>query len=221
MPGPTAGDYAEELQAHLRATGLKGLFAPRTPVTVASVEPVAEQGMSSLVYHVALEEPDARLILKVYKSREKARSALKEACVLRSLRREGMAVPLVYGTDIGGKAFGKPFLLLEEVRTEEHEDLLREGRTEVFAEAVARSLHLLHSLKPKLPKKLEPNRMSLDDEIRDLIMKRAGANIIKQAGIRKGMRILRDDGVRKILAGDTTVEEVLRVTQDDVVQYEG
>ena len=60
----------------------------------------------------------------------------------------------------------------------------------------------------------------VDDETQELIMKRSGANVIKQASIAKGMRTLRDDGVRKILAGDTTVEEVLRVTQDDVVQYE-
>ena len=61
----------------------------------------------------------------------------------------------------------------------------------------------------------------VDDEIQELIMKRSGANVIKQTSVAKGMRTLRDDGVRKILAGDTTIEEVLRVTQDDVVQYEG
>jgi len=60
----------------------------------------------------------------------------------------------------------------------------------------------------------------VDDEIRELVMKRTGSNIIKRAAVRKGMRTLRDDGVRKVLSGDTTVEEVLRVTQDDVVQYE-
>ena len=60
----------------------------------------------------------------------------------------------------------------------------------------------------------------VDDEIRDLTMKQAGANVIEQMAVRKGMKTLHDDGVRKILAGDTTVEEVLRVTQDDAVQYE-
>jgi general secretion pathway protein E len=60
----------------------------------------------------------------------------------------------------------------------------------------------------------------VDDEVRELVMRRAGANIVKQSAIRKGMRTLRDDGVRKALAGDTTVEEVMRVTQEDVIQYE-
>jgi len=61
----------------------------------------------------------------------------------------------------------------------------------------------------------------VDDEIQELIMKRSGDNVIKQASIRKGMNTLREDGLRKIANGDTTVEEVLRVTQDDVVEYKG
>jgi len=60
----------------------------------------------------------------------------------------------------------------------------------------------------------------VDDDVKDLVMKRAGANVVKRSALSKGMRTLRDDGVRKALAGETTVEEVLRVTQDDVVQYE-
>jgi len=59
--------------------------------------------------------------------------------------------------------------------------------------------------------------LAVDDQIRDLIMKQTGSSPIKQAAIRNGMRTLRDDGLRKILAGETTVEEVLRVTQDDAI----
>ena len=36
------------------------------------------------------------------------------------------------------------------------------------------------------------------------------------AAAARGMRSLRDDGAKKVLAGVTTVEEVLRVTQDDM-----
>ncbi len=61
--------------------------------------------------------------------------------------------------------------------------------------------------------------MLVDDEIRELITQRVGANLIKQRAVASGMHTLRDDGARKILSGRTTVEEVLRVTQDDVVQY--
>ena len=35
-------------------------------------------------------------------------------------------------------------------------------------------------------------------------------------GMAQGMRTLRADGVRKVLSGWTTLEEVMRVTQEDV-----
>ena len=59
--------------------------------------------------------------------------------------------------------------------------------------------------------------MTIDDELRELIMANAGANVIKQMAIKKGMYTLRQDGLRKVFAGETTIEEVLRVAQDEVV----
>jgi general secretion pathway protein E len=59
--------------------------------------------------------------------------------------------------------------------------------------------------------------MTIDDEIRELIMTNAGSNIIKQMAIKKGMYTLRQDGLRKVFAGETTTEEVLRVAQDEAV----
>ena len=59
--------------------------------------------------------------------------------------------------------------------------------------------------------------MTIDDEIRELIMTNTGSNQIKQMAIKKGMYTLRQDGLRKVFAGDTTIEEVLRVAQDEVV----
>ena len=56
----------------------------------------------------------------------------------------------------------------------------------------------------------------VDDEIRQLIMKNADASTIKQAAMEKGMRTLRQDGASKALAGITSVEEVVRVTQKEV-----
>jgi len=56
----------------------------------------------------------------------------------------------------------------------------------------------------------------IDDEIKELITKRCGSHIIKEAAISKGMSTLREDGLRKALAGETTLEEVCRVTQDYV-----
>jgi len=57
----------------------------------------------------------------------------------------------------------------------------------------------------------------VDDDIRSLIIKRAGSNTIKQLAVeKKGMKTLRMDGAQKVLDGVTTPQEVLRVTQLDV-----
>jgi len=56
----------------------------------------------------------------------------------------------------------------------------------------------------------------IDDDVRELIAKRQGSHIIKEAVIEKGMCTLREDGLRKALAGQTTLEEVCRITQDSV-----
>jgi type II secretion system protein E len=53
----------------------------------------------------------------------------------------------------------------------------------------------------------------LNDEVRDLIMKRAGAGSILQAGRRNGLVLLREDGWDKVRQGVTTPQEVMRVTK--------
>ena len=55
----------------------------------------------------------------------------------------------------------------------------------------------------------------MDNEIRQLALKNADSNSIKQAAIARGMRTLRDDGCMKVLAGVTTLEEVMMVTAED------
>lgn len=54
----------------------------------------------------------------------------------------------------------------------------------------------------------------IDDEIRELILKRASSSDIKKAGLRKGMKTLRMDGIEKVKRGLTTISEILRVTQE-------
>ena len=53
----------------------------------------------------------------------------------------------------------------------------------------------------------------IDDAIRELILSKASAQIIRDRGRRQGLRLLREDGLRKVVQGITTVEEILRVTQ--------
>lgn len=55
----------------------------------------------------------------------------------------------------------------------------------------------------------------MDDAIRSLVTARTSANEIKAEAIRRGMRTLRDDGWSKVLEGVTTIEEVLRVSEED------
>jgi general secretion pathway protein E len=52
----------------------------------------------------------------------------------------------------------------------------------------------------------------INDAIRQQIQSKSTASDIKSSAIDSGMRTLRDDGVKKILDGITTVDEVVRVT---------
>lgn len=53
----------------------------------------------------------------------------------------------------------------------------------------------------------------LSDTLRTLIREGADGKVIQQAAVRAGMDSMRTDGIKKVLAGETTVEEVTRVTQ--------
>ena len=55
----------------------------------------------------------------------------------------------------------------------------------------------------------------IDDNIRELILKKTTAQIIRDQARKAGMTTLREDGWDKVIKGITTVEEILRVTQND------
>ncbi|MGD9583802.1 MAG: type II secretion system ATPase GspE [Lysobacterales bacterium] len=57
--------------------------------------------------------------------------------------------------------------------------------------------------------------LRMSDPLRRLVMKHADTGIIEQAAREEGMRTMYEDGLVKALAGVTTIEEVLRVTQQD------
>ena len=57
----------------------------------------------------------------------------------------------------------------------------------------------------------------MNDNIRALIMQGVDASTIKRQVTQGGMKTLREDGVQKVLMGITTLEEIFRVTQDEVV----
>ena len=62
--------------------------------------------------------------------------------------------------------------------------------------------------------------MLIDDSIRSLILKRADAAQVKKAAIKQGMKTLRDDAIEKVYRGIISVEEVIRVINEDEREQE-
>jgi general secretion pathway protein E len=56
----------------------------------------------------------------------------------------------------------------------------------------------------------------VNDDIRSLIMQRKDGNTIRKAAIAAGMKTFRDHGIQKVLAGVTTIEELVSNTQLDL-----
>ncbi len=57
--------------------------------------------------------------------------------------------------------------------------------------------------------------MIVDDKIRSLIIRNVDSGTIKKTAIENGMLSLREDGVAKVLAGITTVDELMRATHSE------
>jgi type IV pilus assembly protein PilB len=54
--------------------------------------------------------------------------------------------------------------------------------------------------------------MRINSPLRAMINERAPSVVLKQKAIELGMVTLRQDGVRAVFDGDTTIEEVLKYT---------
>src|SRR5690606_15432017 len=54
----------------------------------------------------------------------------------------------------------------------------------------------------------------MDDGLRRAVMRHAGTGEIERIARDAGMRTMYEDGILKALRGETTIEEVLRVTED-------
>jgi len=59
--------------------------------------------------------------------------------------------------------------------------------------------------------------MLTTDEVRDLATQNASSWELKKVAVRNGMGTLRDDGWRKVIAGKTSMDEVLRITKGDQI----
>jgi len=57
--------------------------------------------------------------------------------------------------------------------------------------------------------------LTINDKIRSQVVQNLSSSVIRQSGIDGGMTTLRADGASKFLQGLTSMEEVVRITQDD------
>ena len=55
----------------------------------------------------------------------------------------------------------------------------------------------------------------MDPDLRRRVIRCEPASRIKKAAVSRGMQTLRQDGWKKVLLGQTTIEEVMRITQTD------
>ena len=55
------------------------------------------------------------------------------------------------------------------------------------------------------------------DPIREMIVSRVNAGVIRQEATKNGMLSLRQDGWKKVVMGMTTVDEIARVTAGDII----
>ena len=58
--------------------------------------------------------------------------------------------------------------------------------------------------------------LPVTDDIKSLIMQKRDSGAIKKQAISNGMKTFRDHGIQKVLAGTTTIEELLSNTQIDL-----
>lgn len=56
----------------------------------------------------------------------------------------------------------------------------------------------------------------IDDDARHMISKRSSTLLLRQRARELGMRTLREDGIRKVLAGLTSADEVISITVGDI-----
>jgi general secretion pathway protein E len=59
--------------------------------------------------------------------------------------------------------------------------------------------------------------LHIDDQMKSLIVKNVDAGLLKKAAIERGMITLREDGIAKVVQGQTTIDELFRATHAEDV----
>jgi general secretion pathway protein E len=201
------------------------------------VHPKIDLTFANCLRHILRQDPDIIMIGEI-RDRETAEIAIQASLtghlVLSTLHTNDSASAVTRLIDMGIE----PYLISSTVAGVMAQRLLRvicpnckEVRPSQEAFVVTEELRRMGATTPQLYKGAGCDKcvktgylgrtgifeiMLVDNEIKELITQQRPSHIIKQTAIRKGMTTLREDGLRKALAGVTTLEEVYRVTQDSV-----
>ena len=54
----------------------------------------------------------------------------------------------------------------------------------------------------------------LEDTIKAKMLETAEASALREVAVKNGMQTLRDTGIQKVIEGETTIDEILRVTSE-------
>lgn len=57
--------------------------------------------------------------------------------------------------------------------------------------------------------------MTISEEVKNLILQQTSSGVIREAAVRGGMKVLREDGLEKARKGITTLSEVIRVSEEE------
>jgi general secretion pathway protein E len=199
------------------------------------VRPKINLTFASCLRHILRQDPDIIMIGEI-RDRETAEIAIQASLtghlVLSTLHTNDSASAVTRLIDMGIE----PYLISSTVAGVMAQRLLRvicpeckEAHRPQEAAALAREFRRLGTESPQLYKGAGCEKciqtgylgrmgifeiMRVDDPMKELIAQHRGAHVLKQAAVENGMTTLREDGLRKALAGITTLEEVFRVTQD-------
>jgi len=125
---------------------LKYLASKRIVALPAEITKLDSQGLSGQVYSV--DSNREHYVLKFYRDKNEKKVS-KVASIYKHLSNFGVPVPKVYFVDAKGEIVRKPFLLMQKLKGEKFSSLLKTHKGKEFVEALALTLHKLHSIDVK------------------------------------------------------------------------
>jgi general secretion pathway protein E len=95
--------------------------------------------------------------------------------------------------------------------------MLSINRSQVMSGNICKAVGCDHcNMKGYVGRTLIQELLTVSDDIRSMIMQKKDGNAIKKQAVANGMATFRDHGIQKVLAGVTTIEELLSNTQLDI-----